>query len=262
MMTFNSKERDDRIQAGENAANAVIRQMSNAGNEIDSSLTDTVKAAIIAAFATGSIKKFESATKPVFKKLETNINNIISSKGKKIENIAKKYNDFQGAIPYNQNIPDKRDDNISEKISVCVLFLQKQIRDYTAAAMGGGKNAEYAINEYLQNKNKPYKGALIISNMEKGIKVEQPEGRGNYKSAYSEFRRMSMFFLYYTYTLTNRLLWTSKRNIVGYSVTRNSAYPCEICDSLLGKIFPLSDNAVPAHPHCVCSIYPVFDRDL
>jgi hypothetical protein len=45
--------------------------------------------------------------------------------------------------------------------------------------------------------------------------------------------------------------WTNG-GAIGYYVYRGSTYDCPICDEQCGWLHPLTDMAIPAHPHCVC----------
>lgn len=45
---------------------------------------------------------------------------------------------------------------------------------------------------------------------------------------------------------------------IGYTVHRGSTFNCPLCDSYLGKVYPLDQIILPLHPNCVCWTEPVF----
>jgi hypothetical protein len=48
---------------------------------------------------------------------------------------------------------------------------------------------------------------------------------------------------------------------IGYGVQRNSNYDCPLCDSLTKVVHPLNSIVLPAHGHCVCSTFPIYEKD-
>lgn len=261
MQTFNSKVKENRIQAGKSAANAVITQMSNAGNEIDKRLSDTVKTVIIAALATGSINDFNNVTDGIFVNFEKDIKRIIYNKTRNVGEISKKYNEYTENTTYELEKFIANSD-LSEKLHNTTANFKKQMKLYTAVALSAEKGPADVIKEYIMYKKTPYNSPLIISNKEKGINIQEPKGKGNYKSVYADLNRIMTFIVFSAYNFLNRFIWKKNKNIIGYSTYRNSSYPCEICDSLAGRVFPLTEIVIPAHGHCVCATYPIFSTDL
>lgn len=54
----------------------------------------------------------------------------------------------------------------------------------------------------------------------------------------------------------------SGNGAIGYIGVRQSTYDCPHCDSLCGYLIPITEQVFPAHPRCVCSMIPVYSKDL
>ena len=51
-----------------------------------------------------------------------------------------------------------------------------------------------------------------------------------------------------------------KAGIVGYEIFRGSSFDCPICNTLPGKVYPISSGMIlPAHVRCVCYAVPVIE---
>ena len=86
-------------------------------------------------------------------------------------------------------------------------------------------------------------------------------GKGNQKnvlSALTEIERCAILeaFQY------GRVLKYGKMGAIGYRTHRASSYPCEHCDELTMRVWPLDTMVLPAHPRCVCYSTPVFADEI
>lgn len=50
-----------------------------------------------------------------------------------------------------------------------------------------------------------------------------------------------------------------RQGAIGYTVHRGSNYDCGTCDALCGYTHPINEVVLPAHPHCMCYIEPVYE---
>lgn len=46
-----------------------------------------------------------------------------------------------------------------------------------------------------------------------------------------------------------------------YGVRRMSDFPCNACDDVCSKTYPITEIVVPVHPRCVCQTFPVYSED-
>lgn len=54
-----------------------------------------------------------------------------------------------------------------------------------------------------------------------------------------------------------------ERGAAGYMCFRGSNFPCDICDDVCGKFYPLDNKMpLPVHPSCCCYAVPVYEKDI
>ena len=244
--------------------------MALAGNDIDSTLHKAVQSIINKAlslpsgenFSFSKNQKLDAETNEILRSFSDSVIADITTRSIRASEIAANYSDDE--YSYEDHIRKYlNDSDAREKTDKYSKDLKNQLELYIAYAITAGWNASKTTYEYMLWKNHPYRSTFILS--DKNIHItasRRSPGSGNYTGVASNLKRMEQYLIFSVYNFTNRLIWRKDKDIVGYRTFRNSSYPCEICDSLLGKVHALTEIAVPAHGHCVCGSYPVFREDM
>lgn len=76
-------------------------------------------------------------------------------------------------------------------------------------------------------------------------------GRGDAGSSVKNIQRLAMDVARRIYHQTYFRAW-EKAGVRGYEIFRGSDYDCPICNTLPGKVYPMTKMILPAHPRCVC----------
>ena len=76
-------------------------------------------------------------------------------------------------------------------------------------------------------------------------------------------RKLGISVAALSYTNTEMYIWKTKESIAGYFGTRNSNYPCALCDQYAHIFIPISQGMIyPLHNRCVCSVVPLSQSEL
>lgn len=86
-------------------------------------------------------------------------------------------------------------------------------------------------------------------------------GRGNQKNVLKALSEIEEYAINEAYQY-GRILGYRKKGAIGYRTFRQSSYPCDHCDELTMRIWPLDVIVLPAHPRCVCGSRPVFANEI
>lgn len=82
-------------------------------------------------------------------------------------------------------------------------------------------------------------------------------GKGNQKNVLSALREIERYSINEAFQY-GCILKYGKMGAIGYRTYRQSSYPCDHCDELTMRVWPLDTMVLPAHPRCVCRSEPVF----
>lgn len=85
-------------------------------------------------------------------------------------------------------------------------------------------------------------------------------GRGYARNLVKAISRIRADFINRAY-LWAKLQQFAEEGAIGYTIHRGSTFDCPLCDSYLGKVYPLDQVILPIHANCCCYVEPAF-RDF
>ncbi len=138
--------------------------------------------------------------------------------------------------------------------------LKQQLEAYIAVGLNSGDTAVAILQDYMAYMEVPYQAPAIRQAFKERQDYAAPMilamgytyGKGKYISVAANFRRAERFAIAEAYGHANLLLWRRK-GYATFTVYRGSSYPCDICDEMAGKTYPVDQQDIlPAHPNCVC----------
>lgn len=105
----------------------------------------------------------------------------------------------------------------------------------------------------------PYNGTLITQANRKGANITTPSyGRGIYHSAYDNIIRAAQGTIAIAWGREERN-FARRNGATGFYVHRGSTFPCDLCQSKVGFLHPITDPVTPFHVRCKCFIEYVFN---
>lgn len=86
--------------------------------------------------------------------------------------------------------------------------------------------------------------------------------RGSSNSEANNINRMAKTTLQMAWMHQQRQNY-EEQGAAGFICLRGSTFPCQICDDVCGKFYPIdSQMPLPVHPNCACYAVPVFEKDI
>lgn len=82
-------------------------------------------------------------------------------------------------------------------------------------------------------------------------------GKGNQRNVLKALTEIEQYAINEAFQY-GRILHFGKTGAIGYRTYRASSFPCEHCDELTMRVWPLDVIVLPAHPRCVCYSLPVY----
>lgn len=142
------------------------------------------------------------------------------------------------------------------------LLTSREVRDRLEAHTDNLKRiAETFIATMIAKKISPFlQPALFPAYMETS---SQSFGKGVASNPAKGMGFVGKDFIYLAYT-DNLIKGFQQKGAIGYYVYRGSGYDCELCDDIcyeggIRKLYTfMEDIPIPAHPHCVCYVVPVY----
>ena len=86
-------------------------------------------------------------------------------------------------------------------------------------------------------------------------------GKGNQRNVLSALTEIERYAINEAFQYGSVLKF-GKMGAIGYRTHRASSYPCDYCDELTMRVWPLDIMVLPAHPRCVCFSTPVYGDSL
>lgn len=267
----------DSIEQAKQDINKVISIIANTTPEEEKKLREYIYAIIALAIRQGKTLKFTFADN---KELDDTVNQKLIELSDAIKDILDKQ--ILTAINLNNNTSDEdvndtieyvnrtfEGKNIVDRLDLYHSELKYILESYIAAGIAEGLSAAQITQEYFTYKDNPLLAPLIRDAMQHRSDFATPLilslgfslGSGHYKSTIANYKRLSSYSIAEAYNYTALSAMRKDPIIIGYKTFRNSSFDCAICDELTKMIHPLDSLVVPAHPRCVCGIYPVTQED-
>lgn len=256
----------------------IIEIIAETTPKVEKTWKEYVSAIIALAIASGATSKFTFASN---KTLDDTVNKKLVELSDEIKRILDGYirnatnvvinispEDVDAAIEYvNRTYDDK---NIVDRLDSYHSELKYIIEAYIAAGVAEGLSAIEIMQEYISYKDKPLTSPIIRKAMTHNIDFKTPLilsmgfslGFGHYSSTLANYKRLSAYSIAEAYNYGSLLTMRRDSKVVGYRTFRNSSYDCAICDELTKYVHPLTSLVVPAHPRCICGIYPVMQEEI
>lgn len=265
------------IEQVEEELNEVVEIIAETSGKHEDTLREYIYYIVTLALSQGVTPKFTFSFNPsldekVNKKLvelsdaikdilDTQVNNAINV----ITDISA--DDIESAVEYVNRAIDGED--IISRIDSYHSELKYILEAYIAAGIYKGLSASEIVQEYMIWKDSPLSSPTIREAMKHPIDFATPLilslgfsfGSGLYRSTLANYQRLSSYTIAEAYNYGVLQTMRGNPKVVGYKTVRNSSYPCQVCDDLTMVVHPLDSLVVPAHPRCVCGIYPVYNFD-
>lgn len=161
---------------------------------------------------------------------------------------------------------DIEGDNLRGRISSRVRTYANEVMAVYVGGKAIGENYETMLSTIKSNLNDPWNNPILVTareRVEKGeitipddVDLDEPSyGQG---IAISSLKALDLMTEYAIAEGWMEWLYLENKDkgAKGYYRVRMSQYPCDLCDSLCGIFYPITDeeNKGLAHPNCVCGI--------
>lgn len=154
--------------------------------------------------------------------------------------------------------------SIADRINAYISNFKTEIEAYIAIGLASGYSSSKIYSLWLSNKKKPYDYLLIRQNIGKfkaeGLNKDLKIGRGYSTSSFMGFKDLEMNNTFQAYNYGLNKIWEEDDKIIGWYTIRGSNYPCELCDSFVGKFHDQSEIFYGYHPRCCCIMIPVTEK--
>lgn len=258
----------------------LIKEKSKANSEIRKDISKFVFKVSEIAFSYKLLQyKFRFDTNAVlYKKMNAELDALVSRIFNRIrtragqvaeissDDISKKY-----GINYLMGF-DEIDDFLAaeiegEKTEDRILAYCGQIKDELEAHIATGliaSSSAYSIAAgFAANMDRPLSTPAILAAIGSGLfaasalKKDAVYGKGTYASGFKNLVRLDYDLSQRAYIQNTILGFGTNKLIAGVIPRRNSSIPCELCDSVAGKVFSVNSLVLPRHPRCICYLEPV-----
>ena len=168
---------------------------------------------------------------------------------------------------------DIEGDNLRGRISKRVHTYANEVMAVYASGKALGQNYETILSSIKGSLNDPWNNPILVAartEVERGtititdeVSIDEPSyGQG---IAISSLKALDLMTEYAIAEGWMQWLYLDNKDkgAKGYYRVRMSQYACELCDSLCGIFYPITDEEHKglAHPNCVCAIiYSYIDR--
>ena len=150
------------------------------------------------------------------------------------------------------------------RVGLYVGQLRGEMEAFVAVGLVAGLSQTKIGQSFMSALTHPYGDAAVMKAMTSGLydavrlrRGELSYGRGRYASGFTNILRLNYDLAQRTYIQNTITAFMSNGKIAGVMPVRNSLIPCELCDSVANRIFPVDSGVIPQHPRCVCSLIPI-----
>ena len=150
------------------------------------------------------------------------------------------------------------------RVGLYVGQLRGEMESFIAVGLVAGLSQTKIWQSFMSALTHPYGDAAVMKAMVSGLydavrlrRGELAYGRGRYASAFSNLTRLSFDAQQRIYVQNTIAGFMGNGKIAGIRPYRNSSIPCELCDSVAGRVFSVDSGVIPQHPRCVCGVDPI-----
>ena len=140
--------------------------------------------------------------------------------------------------------------------------LKKLLGAWLAISFTEGWTRDKTLAQVLAWMNKPEASPMWREAIRKRV-IDPNEGkfgRGYERNIIDALTLTEQGTIYHAFILASA--WGYELDgAIGVIVHRGSDYDCPLCDSFTGRVWPLDQIPIPAHPRCVCYLEPVFAEE-
>jgi len=119
-----------------------------------------------------------------------------------------------------------------------------------------------SIEKFLLN---PYDNLNVRTRADykaRRLALKYNPGKGKYKSAYANMKRLIENEMMEAYRRSDYLIWSNSEQVMGVLVSLNPAHPkADMCDDLVG-VYPKNFYFSGWHPACICIATPILKGQL
>ena len=161
---------------------------------------------------------------------------------------------------------DVAGDNLRGRVTERVRTYANEVMAVYVGGKAIGENYDTMLSSIKSNLNDPWNNPILVTareKVEKGeitipddVDIDEPSyGQG---IAISSLKALNLMTEYAIAEGWQHYAWLDAKDkgAKGYYRVRMSQYACELCDSLCGIFYPITDEEHKglAHPNCVCGI--------
>lgn len=259
----------------------LVKEKAKADKEIKREIAKT--AAIVAAlsfpyksmgygFAFNANDDLRKSVNKEFGKLRENLFGLIQNRAIKVSEISTKENIALYGLD-KQMSPEEIDDFLlseiegkttKDRIALYSGQVKGELEAYIAAGLVYGLSSTKIGQSFIGELLSPYSSKMMVNVMMSGmfsaVRLRRGElnyGKGRYASGFKNLLRNDFDVTQRVFIKNTTTGFMANPLIMGIRPYRNSLIPCELCDSVAGRVFHVDSGILPQHPRCICGCTPI-----
>jgi len=153
-----------------------------------------------------------------------------------------------------------QDRTLSNRINRYVQMYKMEVEARLAMGIVEGDSQISLVRSIKKYLEHPYDNLIVKKKSDwktRRLAVKFKTGSGNYKSAFSNFKRLISDEVNFANKRADFVIWNGLNEVVGIMVVLGKGHPkVDMCDDLVG-MYPKEFFFTGWHPSCLCQAYPI-----